>query len=173
MFAFRNLSPKRLLIGAAICFVFMLARENADLYREKQVIYKGEVAAAIDTTVTKLSEIQKDELQAMLNFKKRSTHESKVSRMEKAIQKTTGSYGALYEFRSNIYVDSLVRYLFFGVWDVLLFMFVGMAFLKMGVLTGRAPSATYWWMCIVGLSVGINFVLFAPAANDRCRVQLV
>ena len=155
MFAFRNLSPKRLLIGAAICFVFMLARENADLYREKQVIYKGEVVAAIDTTVTKLSEIQKDELQAMLNFKKRSTHESKVSRMEKAIQKTTGSYGALYEFRSNIYVDSLVRYLFFGVWDVLLFMFVGMAFLKMGVLTGRAPSATYWWMCIVGLSVGL------------------
>jgi uncharacterized protein len=157
MFAFRNLSPKRLLIGAAFCFVFMLARENADLYRDKEMIYKGEVTAAMDTTATKLSEIQKDELQAMLNFKKRSTQESKLSRMEKAIQKTTGSYEELYTLRTNIYIDNLVRYLFFGVWDVLLFMFVGMAFLKMGILTGQAPVKVYLWMCIVGLFAGLTF----------------
>src|SRR5688572_6620878 len=169
MFAFRNLSPKRLLIGAAFCFVFMLARENADLYRDKEMIYKGEVATAIDTTATKLSEIQKDELQAMLNFKKRSTHESKVSRMEKAIQKTTGSYAALYTFRSNIYVDNLVRYLFFGVWDVLLFMFVGMAFLKMGILTGQAPVKIYLWMCILGLGAGLtlSYLQLRPLIDAR------
>ena len=169
MFAFRNLSPKRLLIGAGFCFVFMLARENADLYRDKEMIYKGEVAAAIDTTATKLSEIQKDELQAMLNFKKRSTHESKVSRMEKAIQKTTGSYEELYTFRTNFYVDNLVRYLFFGVWDVLLFMFVGMAFLKMGILTGQAPVKVYWWMCIAGLSLGLalSYLQLRPLIDAR------
>jgi uncharacterized protein len=169
MFAFRNLSPKRLLIGAAFCFVFMLARENADLYRDKETIYKGEVAAAIDTTVAKLSDIQQDELQAMLNFKKRSTHESKVSRMEKAIQKTTGSYGALYTFRTNFYVDNLVRYLFFGIWDVLLFMFVGMAFLKMGILTGQAPVKVYWWMCIVGLGAGLtlSYLQLRPLIDVR------
>ena len=169
MFAFRNLSPKRLLIGAAFCFVFMVARENADLYRDKEMIYKGEVVAAMDTTVTKLNEIQKDELQAMLSFKKRSTRESKVSRMEKAIQKTTGSYEGLYTLRTNIYIDNLVRYLFFGVWDVLLFMFVGMAFLKMGLLTGQAPVKIYLWMGIVGLCAGLalSYLELQPLIGTR------
>ena len=72
MFAFRNLSPKRLLIGAGFCFLFMLARENADLYRDKEMIYKGEIAAAMDTTKVKLNDIQKEELKAMLDFKERS-----------------------------------------------------------------------------------------------------
>ena len=39
MFAFRNLSPKRLLIGACLCFIFMLARENRDLYQDKKMIH--------------------------------------------------------------------------------------------------------------------------------------
>lgn len=38
MFTFRNLSPKRLLIGASFCFLFTLARENADLYQDKKMI---------------------------------------------------------------------------------------------------------------------------------------
>lgn len=80
--------------------------------------------------------------------------------MERAIQKTTGSYGELYAFRTNLYIDSLVRYLFFGVWDVLTFMFLGMAFLKMGILTGGAPTRVYLWMCIVGLVAGLALSYF-------------
>jgi uncharacterized protein len=60
MFAFRNLPPKRLLIGAVFCFIFMLARENRDLYHDKETIHLGEKIARIDTTQTKLSLIQKE-----------------------------------------------------------------------------------------------------------------
>ena len=60
MFAFRNLSPKGLLIGAAFCFLFRLARENADLYQNKKMIYKGEIVAAMDTGKVKLNAIQKE-----------------------------------------------------------------------------------------------------------------
>ena len=70
--------------------------------------------------------------------------------------KTHGSYETLYEFRTNQYVDSLVEYLFYGIWDVLLFMFLGMAFLKMGILTGQASVKVYLWMCIIGLGVGLT-----------------
>jgi uncharacterized protein len=169
MFAFRNLSPKKLLIGACFCFFFMMARENADLYRDKAMIYKGEVAAAIDTTKTKLNGLQNEELKAMLDFKARSTHESKLNRMQKIIQKTTGSYEELYKLRTDIYINTLVRYLFFGVWDVLLFMFLGMAFLKMGILTGQAPVKTYWSMCIVGLGVGLtlSYLRLQPMIDTR------
>lgn len=160
MFAFRKLSPKALLIGAGLCFVFMLARENRDLYQDKKIIQRGEMIAAIDTSKTKLNSIQKEQLGAMQDFKEKNTPESKVKRMEKNVQKTTGSYEALYEYRTEMYTNSLVRYLFFGLWDVLLFMFLGMAFFKMGILTGQANIKVYWGMCIIGLGAGLTLSYF-------------
>lgn len=160
MYSFRKLSPRALLIGAGLCFIFMLARENRELYLDKKMIHKGELVAAIDTSKTKLTLIQKEELGAMQEFKERSTHEGKLKQMEKIMLKTTGSYEALYEYRTSRYVNTLVEYLFLGIWDVLLFMFVGMAFFKMGILTGQASAKVYWWMCILGLSVGLTLSYF-------------
>jgi uncharacterized protein len=157
MYSFRKLSPKALLIGAGLCFLFMLARENRDLYQNKKMIERGEMIATIDTTKTKLNLTQQEQLSAMKEFKEKSTHESKVKRMEKATLKTTGSYETLYEFRTNRYIDDLVQYLFFGIWDVLLFMFIGMAFFKMGILTGQASVKVYAWMFIIGLGAGLTF----------------
>ena len=160
MYSFRKLSPKALLIGAGLCFVFMLARENRDLYHDKKVITLGEKIAAIDTATTKLNLIQKEQLNAMQDFKDRTTPEGRKKRMEKAMLKTQGSYEALYEYRTNRYVDDLAKYLFFGIWDVLLFMFLGMAFFKMGILTGQANVKVYWGMCIIGLGVGLTLSWF-------------
>ena len=160
MFAFRKLSPKALLIGAGLCFIFMLARENRDLYQDKKMIHRGEMIAAIDTSKTKLDIIQKEQLGAMQDFKEKNTHDSKVKQMGKAILKTNGTYEALYEYRTSKYVDELVKYLFFGIWDVLLFMFLGMAFFKMGILTGQASTKVYAWMCVIGLGVGLTLSYF-------------
>lgn len=156
MFAFRNLPPKKLLIGAAFCFIFMLARENRNLYQDKVTIHLGEKIAAIDTTKTKLTFIQKEQLAAMQDFKERNTTADKLKRMEKNIEKNSGSYRDLYEYRTGRYISDLVPYLFLGLWDVLLFMFLGMAFFKMGILTGQATVKTYLWMTIIGLGVGLT-----------------
>lgn len=155
MFAFRNLPPKRLLIGALFCFVFMLARENRDLYLKKERIYLGERAAAIDTTKTKLSFLQQEQLAAMKSFREKSTVEAKLKEREESVLRTTVSYRTLYEHRTSEYLNSLVHYLFFGLWDVLLFMFLGMAFFKMGILTGQASVKTYVWMSVIGLGAGL------------------
>ncbi len=160
MFAFRNLPPKKLLIGAAFCFIFMLARENRNLYQDKLTIHLGEKIAAIDTTKTKLTFIQKEQLSAMQDFKEKNTPKEKLNRMEKSIEKNTGSYRDLYEDRTSRYLNDLVTYLFFGIWDVLIFMFLGMAFFKMGILTGQAPVKTYLWMTVIGLGVGLTISYF-------------
>ncbi len=160
MFTFRKLPAKHLLIGAALCFTFMLARENRDLYQDKKIIHRGEMVAAIDTAQTMLTVIQKEQLGAMQDFKSRTTPEGRVKRMEKAMLKTQGNYESLYEYRTNRYIDDLVKYLFFGIWDVLLFMFLGMAFFKMGILTGQASVKTYAWMCTIGLGVGLAVSYF-------------
>jgi uncharacterized protein len=161
MFAFRNLSPKALLIGAGVCFFFMLARENRDLYKDKRVIKKGEMVASIDTTKQKLTLLQKDELNAMQEFKDRSKPENKLKRAEKMIEKVTRSgYATLYEERTDHYINTIVQYVYFSAWDVLLFMFIGMAFYKMGILTGAAPTRLYLAMCIIGLAVGLTTSYF-------------
>lgn len=155
MFTFRKLSPKALLIGAGICFLFMIARENRDLYLDKKVIHKGELAAAIDTTTTKLTEQQKEELGAMTDFKENSSKEKKIKKMERAIRLTNGSYEQLYEFRTELRHQTMLRYLYTMAWDVLLFMFLGMAFYKLNILTGQARISVYWLLAVIGLGAGM------------------
>jgi len=156
MFAFRKLSPKGLFIGAGICFLLMSARENRDFYNDKKMITRGEQAAAIDTTKTKLTEQQKEELGAMTEFKESNDREKKLNRMQKAIRNTTGNYETLYDFRTDIYLKVITRYLYASAWDVLLFMFLGMALFKTGILIGEAPVKLYWILTIVGLGLGLT-----------------
>jgi uncharacterized protein len=155
MFAFRKLPPKKLLIGGAICFLLMMARENKDFLQEKAKITMGEKIAAIDTTKTKLTEDQKEKLGAMTEMKENSSPEGKEKRVKKAIRKVGGNYAAIYEHRTNQYMDMLVNYGYLAIWDVLMFMFVGMAFYKLGILTGNVPTKWYWLMAIGGLGLGL------------------
>ena len=69
LFAFRRLPAKQLLIAAAVCLVLQTARENVDFYRDKKMISRGETIAAIDTTKTTLSPLQKDRLNEYNGFK--------------------------------------------------------------------------------------------------------
>jgi uncharacterized protein len=155
MVVFRKLPGKALLAGAAICFVLMMIRGNRDFYQDKKEIARGEAVAMIDTSVTKLTGKQKRQLAAMNSFRERNKHESKVERAERARQQATGSYEDVYEYRTNRYIDDIVPYLYFGIWDVLSFMFLGMAFYKLGILTGKADVRIYWLLFIVGTSSGL------------------
>jgi len=156
MFVFRNWSPKALFIGAAICMLLMIARENRDLYQDKKIIQRGEAILAKDTSVNKLTVLEKEQLGAMIDFKERASLEKKKERAEKAILKMTNDYGWVYEYRTSRYLNNIVNYLYFGLWDVLQFMFLGMAFYKTGILLGRAKTRLYLWMFIIGAVVGIT-----------------
>ena len=172
MFAFRNLPPKTLIIGAFICLIFMLARENRDLYQRKSTIAKGEAVAAIDTTKVKLTSMQQAELQAMVAFKERTSKEGKLKRINSNNEQVLGDYESIYEYRTNNYVDVIVRHLFYGLWDILIFMFLGMAFLKMRIITGEAPTKTYLWMALLGLSVGLTLSYFRLEVLIESRANL-
>ncbi|WP_315823774.1 DUF418 domain-containing protein [Paraflavitalea speifideaquila] len=91
----------------------------------------------------------------MKDFKERSTQEKKLKRAERSIRKTMGSWVDLYEYRGDLYMGFIARFIYLNIWDVLSFMFLGMALFKMGVLTGQASAKVYWIMTIAGLGVGI------------------
>ncbi|HMU10710.1 MAG TPA: hypothetical protein PKC54_11920, partial [Ferruginibacter sp.] len=156
LFTFRNLPAKKLLVAAGVCLLLMLARENRDLYKDKQVIARGEAVAAMDTTNVKLTPKQEERLEAMEDMKKSSSPEKRIKRIKKNVELlSNGTYEEVYEWRTERYIGHMVQYLFFEAWDVLLFMFLGMAFFKMGILTGQAPMKVYWWMLVIGLGLGL------------------
>ncbi len=155
MLVFRLWQPKKLLTAAAVCFLFMLARENRELYLEKRTILRGEAVARMDTSITKLTGEQKEYLGAMLEMKEKSEPAKRIKRMERGNQLMTGSYGNLYDYRTDSYLSSMLIYSYFSIWDVLLFMFIGMAFFKMGILTGNASIKLYAVFAVVGLGLGL------------------
>jgi uncharacterized protein len=157
MILFRKMPGKMLLAGAAICFVCMLGRENRDFYKDKKRIERGEVIALIDFKTTPLTPDQLKHLNAMTSFKERNTPERKVLRAQTAIREVAGGYRDVYHYRMGRYAEDSVPYLYFGIWDILLFMFIGMAFFKLGILTGMAPTRTYLFMFIGGGALGLLF----------------
>jgi len=169
LFVFHRLSPKALIAAAAVSLLLMTARENRDLYLDKQKIAKGELAAAIDTTKTKLTDQQKDDLAAMRAFKEKTTVDSRRKSMEREQRGVLGDYAALYEVQSekSLYVE--LYYTYFKIFDLFVFMFLGMAFYKSGILMGKASSALYWWMFIIGLGGGLalSWLRLQPYIENR------
>jgi uncharacterized protein len=155
LFVFRNVPPKKLLMAAGVCLLLIVARNSIDLKRARDVIVKGEAVAAIDTTQTRLTRRQKEELTAFQTMEKRAEPEQKLKRVDEYNEKMRGTYADVYEMRSNQYVEDLITYTYLEAWDVFLFMFIGMAFFRMGVITGDAPTRVYWWFTIIGLGVGM------------------
>ena len=155
LFVFRNLSPRALIVAAAVCVLLMTVRENRNLYERKSMIKQGESIASIDTTVTKLTSLQKEALDEMLEFKAQNEPEGKLKSAKASIDQMTVSYPSAYEARTGDYTGTLVKYIYFSLWDVLIFMLLGMAFFKLGILTGSVPTRVYIWMCLIGLSVGL------------------
>ena len=155
LFAFRRLSPRALLIAASLCLLLMTLRENADFYREKAAIYKGELVAKLDTTNTKLTDEQRRDLSAMTGMKEKASLESRKKDTENNLEKVRGDYATFYKYQSERSFFVETAFFYSVIWDLLLFMFLGMAFYKNGILTGKAPSKIYWLMLIVGLGAGL------------------
>ena len=156
LFAFRRLQPKYLLIAAGVCLVLMTIRENRDFYKDKIIVSRGEKIAAIDTTKVKLTDKQKEDLSQMQGIKERSTPEARKKKAEKEIASNSGTYAEIYEYRSNRAASGETNGLYyFLIWDILLFMFLGMAFFKLGILQGEAKTKIYAWMAIIGLGAGL------------------
>jgi uncharacterized protein len=154
LFAFRRMKPSYLIIAAIVCLVLQTGRENRDLYKDKSTIEKGEAVAAIDTTKTKLNDKQKAQLEGMNGFKNNQKLEKKQKRAKEAIEAVRGSYAELYDHNSNESVWMETDFLYFNPWDILIFMFLGLAFFKMGLMQGDHPMKTYLIIAVIGLGVG-------------------
>lgn len=159
-FAFRRMTPKALIIAAIISLGLQTVRDNVDAYRDRKMIAKGEMIAKMDTTIHKLSDKQKDELGEMTAFKEKTTEKARIKEMNKNLAIVRGDYAGFYDYQSARSLRGELHYTYFGIWDILIFMFLGMAFFKSGILTGQASTKIYWGLFIGGLGIGLVLSYF-------------
>ena len=157
LFPFRNLSPKNLLW---IAFAFLLIgtyRENSDLYQYKKIISKGQVAEVLETKKQKLTDQQTEELAKYKGFKERNTQQGVIKtavKEEKILQ--SQNYFTVFNYYKgiNMMIESTVFYK--NYWfDILLFLFIGMALYKSGFLLGKSSTSVYAIVAFVGIAVGL------------------
>lgn len=162
VFVFRKLSVKWLLVAAGISLVLMTVRENVDLYRKKQVIIKGEQAVLIDSL--KRTPEQQEEIKEMNLFKEKNSTKAVKEEMNQILKKTKGGFGDAYDYFNELNVKIEILITYYGIWDILLFMFMGMALFKSGILTGQASLKLYLIMGVTGLLLGcwLSWIRFHP-----------
>ncbi len=155
LFPFRKLPTKHLIAAAVVCLLLQTARENRDLYVQKAVIAKGEAIAKIDTICTKLTEEQKEQMSAMQDLKDKAKIENQKKAAAKYVKKMQGDYGEIYTLRSEQSVWGETTFLYYTLWDVLVFIFLGMAFYRLGIMQGERQMSLYAWLAIGGLALGL------------------
>lgn len=76
--------------------------------------------------------------------------------MEKQLKEVRGGYAELYEARSKLAEEGQTMAMYYwAIFDAPLFMFIGLAFFKLGILQGEAKTKVYAWMAVIGLGVGL------------------
>lgn len=151
LFPFRN-SSIRLLLTISLFFIAVLMFKDWLSRRESiELRDKGIAALAIEARKDSLTEEQKADLSTWKNRLESSKIENQRKEAEKELTKVNQSYtGVWSHFRQlNHDIESVYLYdeLFF---DAMIFILLGMALFRMGVLTGEKP----WWLYAAFVAVG-------------------
>jgi uncharacterized protein len=156
LFPLRKLKAGYLFLITAFCLLLATAGENLELYKQKAILTKGEMIAAKDTTKTKLTDRQKDTLDELNAMIKKSNNKEKKTEISHQLTAMQGNYSAAFHLRTEMATREERTGIYYSViWDILLFMFLGMAFYKTGILQGEASLKMYMWMAIAGLVIGL------------------
>lgn len=164
LFPFRNWQPKKLILVAVLLLVLGTYRENRVLLDNKEVISKGQLVEKTDTTKTKLTDDQKEDLKKWQGFKEENTSAGMMKKAMEETKKTqekSKSYiGMVAHFRDiNMWLQSV--FLYNSWWDILMFFFIGMALFRSGYIEGKNATWLYLVIAIVGIGAGVflNYLL--------------
>lgn len=166
LYFFRNLSARTLLVCAALAF---LAQWSVGVFEYMAYQDVKHAAEAAQTEYYNARELTlEDELALNEYANLQGDFKPSQSQLERTIEDIRASYASAFRFMAQrtFYVQTSY-FLRHGVGDVLSFMLLGMALLKMGVLTGSASRHTYAWMALLGYALGLSVNAFETISFER------
>lgn len=166
LYFFSNLSPRILILCAAVA---MAAQTSATIYEYSnyhEVQQAAEVARQAQHDATTLTPAEHAALTEYLSIQQ----EFKPShlQLQYLIEAVRESYTSAFHYVAQRAFFVQTSFFFrHGFGDVFSFMLLGMALLKMGVLTGAAPRRAYAWMAVVGYTLGLTVNAFETVSYER------
>lgn len=174
LFPFRNLSPKKLLIAAFLVLAIATYKDTIDLYERKEIITKGRTAEDLQAKKQTLTEEQKDFLGKWENLKKRGTKDSLPARYAEEEKKIVHkNYAQIFKYYRDINMNIQSIGFYNGLWDMLLFFFIGMALFKNGFLTGTHSTKTYVLTAILGTATGLYLNYIDLSAKYKFQFDII
>jgi uncharacterized protein len=157
IFPLRNASVK-LLIALAIFFIVVTIFKDWNEEQERLTMRTNGIAAAkLESEKKELSDVQKRDLEHWRDYLEKHKVENKRKEADREIAALTQSYAVVFKHYQplNAKFESTKFYqdIFF---DVMIFILLGMAFFKLGVLTGALPTWAYIVFVVAGYGFGIT-----------------
>jgi uncharacterized protein len=153
LFPFRNLKVRNLLAIAGILIFLGTVWSVYDYHHSKEVKQEADQALALKDSGAELDAADEQAIAAWDELAHKKTPEE----IQENIAGMHGSYAEIIETKSGdiVWMQTWFQYRY-GPWDILSFMFLGMAFFKLRILHGERTVKFYALMALVGYAIGLS-----------------
>lgn len=154
LFVFRNLSPRRLLVLATVFMIAQTAVSVVEWHDFKDTQQQAQAANARQAAGQPLTGGDYEALEAYSELE--SDWRPARGDLEAMVANIRDSYGSAFAVLSSHTWYMETQFFFrHGIVECLGMMLLGMALLKLGVLTGASSTRTYLTMIVVGYAIGL------------------
>ncbi|MBZ9788418.1 DUF418 domain-containing protein [Psychroflexus sp. CAK57W] len=153
LFPFRNLSVKNLLIIPAILISIGVVWDVYDYQKNKEIKTEAELALILKNTGATLDEKAE---QAIAKWEEASPKKT-PEQIKEYIEGMNGSYFDIMKHKAPKiqWMQTWFQYRY-SAWDILSFMFLGMAFYKLRILHGERTIKFYLLLAVIGYAIGLS-----------------
>ncbi|OZV68071.1 DUF418 domain-containing protein [Winogradskyella aurantia] len=153
LFPFRNLPVKNLLIIAAVLIGLGMVWDVSDYHKNKDLKKEAEQATALKESGATLD---KNAEQAVAKWDE-AKHKKTSEEIQEQIDGMHGNYFEVMQHKASEiqWMQTWFQYRY-GAWDILSFMFLGMAFFKLRILHGERTVKFYAVLLLIGYIVGLS-----------------
>jgi len=160
LFPLRRLTPKALLIVAGIQIMVLTGMQIGEGFRLRKL---RDDAAQADQAAARGQKLTDEQETAQKEWKEKQKEIFPgAADIKKEIDDYRGGYVSALKRRAKETMRwHSLPYYFPMIWDMLCMMLIGIAFVKLGVLTGERSYRFYAWMAVAGYGIGLPINAFA------------
>jgi uncharacterized protein len=153
LFPFRNLAVKNLLIIAGVLICIGILWDISDYHKNKELKTEAEQALVLKDNGKALDEKAEE---AIVRWEKIASKKT-PQEIQEHIDGMQGSYFEVMKRKASEiqWMQTWFQYRY-GAWDILSFMFLGMAFFKLRILHGERSIKFYLILAFIGYGIGLS-----------------
>lgn len=155
LYPFRKLSPKALLIAAAI---LVILQAGVAIYQGFDVRSTARLAAEADAATAQGKKLTDEQEEAKKKWEEiRKDARPTAEDIRKDTEGFRGGFLKVIQYRATLVVRfHSTPYYHFWNWDIWSMMLIGMALMKLGVFSALWSYAFYAWVAVLGYAIGIT-----------------